>query len=71
MEYRLGSSPSSKAVFVGKLEPAELKQSLGQDAVVQCGCSAGLSSDRIFSEAVLQWWDLHAGYFGFRPVQDC
>lgn len=70
MEQRLGSSPDSKAVFVGNPisippKPLQRPEIPGQDVRI-----SQLSTDRVFSDVVLQWWDVHAGYFGCRPAQD-
>jgi hypothetical protein len=75
MERSLGTSLNSKAVFVrnpgvnhsGSIPP---QPHFRLNATQPDAQRSPFATDRIFSEAVLQWWDLHAGYFGFRPVRD-
>jgi hypothetical protein len=70
MEHRLGITTASRAVFVGSLRPPALAQPQQHEAPLAIARAAEPTAHRVFSDAVLQWWDIHAGYFGFRPVQD-
>jgi hypothetical protein len=70
MEHRLGTPAASRAVFVGSLRPLAPAQPQRHEGPRQLARAAELNAHRVFSDAVLQWWDVHAGYFGFRPVQD-
>jgi len=75
MEHRLGTPLESKAVFV-RSPGAKYSGSIPVKPLFSTDASrpdvqhSPFSADRIFSDAVLQWWDLHAGYFGYRPARD-
>lgn len=71
MNNCLGRSfDESKVIFALKIKLPGSKQSQNPGSREPVAGADEFSEDRTFSEAVLRWLDVHAGYLSFRPAEN-
>ena len=72
MESRLGN-PRNHAgeIFVGKRKPIACEPSQSLSGLQPVAGGGGLPANLVFRDAVLHWWDTHAGYLrrGNEPME--